>query len=319
MQTQTQQKAYPKNYRLTFCEIQDVIVAGQGPVCSLNEQEDNLLSRLALSSIEIIPENPFPLLQGRVFSSAELELFHQSRVAIRDGSDIIKHDPKFSKSDDLLVSLLNFTAINVKLYYQQAEGGNTVASTMELGTNFIMTYVRMFFILLSQMSKNTLMLWDTLPIDYYDISTEMKRESITICSNFGEEIGFGEIEPLNTPLDVLEEDRCRIAENLKKQLHRRMKGAVNVTELQTFGILVYGETVELSIMKFEDGRYKYCIFKTLVIPTTPNTYKHMEQSLSFLLGFFDQMERSINGQRLEGTTQLFEEFKPTLRPTITFI
>lgn len=59
MQTQTQQKAYPKNYRLTFCEIQDVIVAGQGPVCSLNEQEDNLLSRLALSSIEIIPEIRF--------------------------------------------------------------------------------------------------------------------------------------------------------------------------------------------------------------------------------------------------------------------
>ncbi|KAI9344106.1 hypothetical protein BD770DRAFT_295884, partial [Pilaira anomala] len=88
-------------------------------------------------------------------------------------------------------------------------------------------------------------------------------------------VGCGEIKPLNTPAKVIEEDLCRMAEFLKKKLHQRMIDAVKVSELQTFGILV------------NEKEYKYCIIKTLVLPTTPSTYTHMQETLAYLLGFFD--------------------------------
>lgn len=57
----------------------------------------------------------------------------------------------------------------------------------------------------------------------------------------GVEIGVVEIKPFNSPFEILEESRVRLAEISKKMLHKRILAAKSEKELNTFAIMIAGE------------------------------------------------------------------------------
>lgn len=59
-----------------------------------------------------------------------------------------------------------------------------------------------------------------------------------IIINKGTELGCGEIKPIGTSIALLEEDRARLAETMKRQLNVRIVRAKSIKEFQTFGFYI---------------------------------------------------------------------------------
>lgn len=102
---------------------------------------------------------------------------------------------------------------------------------------------------------NTLFLSSKLRLRWYttsDIYMDCPYASIEHCSHTmvtstaeGIEIGTGEIF-LSGYATI--DDRSRIVESLKKQLHRRLCSARNAKELQTFSIIIPGNIIKLTTL-----------------------------------------------------------------------
>lgn len=58
----------------------------------------------------------------------------------------------------------------------------------------------------------------------------------------------------------MEVDRSRVAESCKRQLHQRLLNARSEKELKTYGILINGKQIQLSILSLSfEGEYNYHI------------------------------------------------------------
>lgn len=85
-----------------------------------------------------------------------------------------------------------------------------------------------------------------------------------IYSNTGAEIGTIEITIVDAVDSLVEEDKYRIAESLKKQLHKRLLHARQEKELITFGAMFYENKFEFSIMEFtENAKYDYTVYESI--------------------------------------------------------
>lgn len=91
---------------------------------------------------------------------------------------------------------------------------------------------------------------------------KIRTDFIIVDSN-GTEIGNGEIKPINTFVQLQEEDRMRVIELAKKQLHRRMRSARSDRGLDTFGIFFNGREKELHLVKRVHGTYEVYLIDTL--------------------------------------------------------
>ncbi|KAI9006742.1 hypothetical protein CLU79DRAFT_840686 [Phycomyces nitens] len=145
-----------------------------------------------------------------------------------------------------------------------------------------------------------------------------KRPDFIICAFDGLEVGCGEIKAPNTNSNEVEEGRCRVPEHLKKQLHKRLQVALDEKELVTFGVFIFGEKIELSMMEFKEGKYEYSVIKLLKLPTMSTTFERMDESLEFLLGFFDIIKSTVVEKNDLANTSLFSKYKELLKPTISF-
>ena len=86
------------------------------------------------------------------------------------------------------------------------------------------------------------------------------RHDIIIITEDGTEIGTGELKPFNTTDQLVEVDRSRIAESCKRQLHQRLLNARSEKELKTYGILIHGKQIQLSILSLSpEGECNYPI------------------------------------------------------------
>lgn len=100
------------------------------------------------------------------------------------------------------------------------------------------------------------------------------------------EIGCGKIKFNSVDKRLLEEDRARLGETLKRQLHRRIKNAKSEKEFQTFGAFIEGPHVELykSTFSRQEG-YEFILLCKIAFPTEKSTYTFMEESLEILYSF----------------------------------
>lgn len=71
-------------------------------------------------------------------------------------------------------------------------------------------------------------------------------------------------------------------------------------------------------MEFKEGKYEYSIIKQLKLPTMHATFEHMDESLGFLLGFFDIIKNTIVEKNDPVKSSLFLKYKELLKPTISF-
>jgi hypothetical protein len=78
------------------------------------------------------------------------------------------------------------------------------------------------------------------------------KPDVTFLSEDNVEIGCCEIKPFNSDKHKVElDDRIRIAEITKKQLHRRIIMAKSRRSYYTFGMLVSGLDLELHVSTLE--------------------------------------------------------------------
>ncbi|KAI8974438.1 hypothetical protein BDB01DRAFT_881019, partial [Pilobolus umbonatus] len=99
------------------------------------------------------------------------------------------------------------------------------------------------------------------------------------------DIGMGEVKHhLVSPSEV-EIDRIRIAEMLKKMLHKRISRSKDKLEFIVFGMMIYGEKMEYYTMEYNEKNYILSLLRISVLPTLPNTFTYTSLSLETLYEF----------------------------------
>lgn len=134
--------------------------------------------------------------------------------------------------------------------------------------------------------------WDTSS-GVYDESKKKMHPDFTICTLGGFEVSCEKIKLPEAKSNDVEEDRCRVPEHLKKQLHKRLQVASEEKELVAFGFFVFGEELELSMRLFKEERYEYSVIKQLKLPTMCTTFENMDKSLEFLLVLFILLNKRV--------------------------
>ncbi|KAI8348669.1 hypothetical protein BD560DRAFT_410674 [Blakeslea trispora] len=101
------------------------------------------------------------------------------------------------------------------------------------------------------------------------------------------EVGCGEVKKSGVSQALLDQDKMRVLEVMKRQLHLRLCRAKKEYEAVTFGILVQGTTVILLKMQMdlESGVYMYHEEYPFTLPTTYHTHTQMDIALETISNF----------------------------------
>jgi hypothetical protein len=100
------------------------------------------------------------------------------------------------------------------------------------------------------------------------------------------EVGCGEIKCQGTSEKLQENDRARIAETLKRQLHQRIMKARDIKEFKTFGIFIQGFKMELYTLTFDANEgYQLYQLDTLDLPSSKETYNSLDETLELIASF----------------------------------
>lgn len=84
----------------------------------------------------------------------------------------------------------------------------------------------------------------------------------------------------------LQEDRARLGERLKKQLHYRIKEAKSRREFYVFGVFITDNIMELYRSSFsKENGYDLVLLSKIMLPTLGSTYTSVEESLEILFSF----------------------------------
>lgn len=103
-----------------------------------------------------------------------------------------------------------------------------------------------------------------------------------------QEIGCGEVKNWGVSDALLNNDRGRIVETMKRQLRSRVLKSKDQKEHVTFGIFCYGCTIKLYLMTFDNqAEISYQVYELIKsnAPSSPITYTSMEETLECLLSF----------------------------------
>lgn len=305
-------------YRLTFVELNDSSLKRSTSQYVLNKNQSTFQKRMGLSSITFRPAENIFILKRHSLSDDCYLMVRQFKRAVEESKTSIPANWGQASENfgPLLYCILTYTlnTINIDKKYENQKQHPARKSE----SNFITKYITNFLQnIIFAYHDHLFVRWDTSS-EVYDESKRKKRPDFTICSFDGFEVGCGEIKPPNTNSHNVEEDRCRVPEHLKKQLHKRLQVASEEKELVTFGIFIFGEELDLSMMEFKEGKYEHSIIKQLKLPTMHATFEHMDESLEFLLGFFDIIKSTIVEKNDPVKSSLFLKYKELLKPTISF-
>ncbi|GAA5810427.1 hypothetical protein MFLAVUS_003848 [Mucor flavus] len=101
-----------------------------------------------------------------------------------------------------------------------------------------------------------------------------------------QEVGCGEIKVNEASKKLQEEDRARLGERLKRQLHSRIRQAKSTREFFVFGVFISGPKMELYRSSFsKENGYDFVLLSNITLPTTDTTYTSLEESLEVLFSF----------------------------------
>lgn len=118
-----------------------------------------------------------------------------------------------------------------------------------------------------------------------DTSGRLTTQDFIIYSD-QQELGCGEIKVNNASTRLEEEDRARLGERMKRQLHHRIKQAKSTREFHLFGILISDNAMELYRSTFTvDKGYEMFKLKKITLPTLEPTYTSTAESLELLFTF----------------------------------
>lgn len=118
-------------------------------------------------------------------------------------------------------------------------------------------------------------------------ASKVVRTDFIILTN-DQEVGCGEIKPPGTIPQLVNEDRARTAETLKRQLHGRIMKSKDQKEFVTFGMIFNGFDIELYLMAFDvesTPPYQFYKIDSLKLPSSPVSYTSIEETIENLLSF----------------------------------
>ncbi|OAD04090.1 hypothetical protein MUCCIDRAFT_110969 [Mucor lusitanicus CBS 277.49] len=184
--------------------------------------------------------------------------------------------------------------------------------------NFIVKHVVYF--LESVMAASPVFIdWDITSNAYLhcdQLKAEKWRNNLILISQDGLELGVGEIKPEEAAAGMIEMDRIKVMETMKKQLKMRLKCARSARELQTFGIVICNNTTELSRMQMaDDGRYVYPFLKKLKLGTTEESCLEYDLTLEVFLSFIGLIEESPVREELN-LALIFNDYSKFIKPTV---
>ncbi|KAI9028825.1 hypothetical protein CLU79DRAFT_514073 [Phycomyces nitens] len=148
-------------------------------------------------------------------------------------------------------------------------------------------------------------------------SKGIRMDFIILAS--GQEIGCGEIKPMGTTPQLINEDRARTVETLKRQIHGRILKSKNQKEFMTFGLIFNGFDIELYLMVFEiEGTEHYQFYKvdTLKLPSSPETYTSVEETVENLLIFKTLIMSSLAEEADILKPYIYHDYIHLFQPTL---
>ncbi|RCI01038.1 hypothetical protein CU097_015734 [Rhizopus azygosporus] len=200
--------------------------------------------------------------------------------------------------------------------------------------DFKIKYVAPFVNAAFDVNDKIVVYWDT-PLNLYVNSNMKIQRRQTTDAKFttidGIEIGVVEIKPFNTPFEIVEEDRVRLAEISKKMLHKRILAAKSEKELNTFAIMIAGNNIEYFVHEYNpqestaasrDGinaKYTFRLLKNSILPTFPKTFSHMSILLESLLHYKKMMAKSIASTYDAEKPYLYRDNYKQFEPTVTLL
>ncbi|RCH84540.1 hypothetical protein CU098_009569, partial [Rhizopus stolonifer] len=87
----------------------------------------------------------------------------------------------------------------------------------------------------------------------------------------------------------------------------------------SFGVLIQGTKIILLKMKLDidKGLYMYYEQQPFILPTTNDTYAHMEIALEVITKFKEQMLNSLLRVEDYDYESIWNRYKPYVRPTVS--
>ncbi|KAI8997734.1 hypothetical protein BDB01DRAFT_864610 [Pilobolus umbonatus] len=112
-----------------------------------------------------------------------------------------------------------------------------------------------------------------------------------------QELGCGEIKVNGVGERLQEEDRARLGERLKNQLHHQIKAAKSREEFYVFGVFITDNIMEL---------YR-------------STYTSIEESLEILFSFKESIINTMQYPSECDRPYIYREYNNYLKPTVSLI
>ncbi|KAG2236224.1 hypothetical protein INT48_008584 [Thamnidium elegans] len=150
---------------------------------------------------------------------------------------------------------------------------------------------------------------------------KLRPDILIHAKQYGEiiEVGCSEVKNIGTSEERLKEDKIRVLEIMKRQLHVRMKHAKSVHEVVTFGILVQGMSVILlrMTMDLDKGVYFYSEQSEFILPTSYKAYSHMDTSMELFYNFKNNIMDSLARSQDAKNDNIWNIYKNHVKPTIS--
>ncbi|KAL9559722.1 hypothetical protein MBANPS3_000292 [Mucor bainieri] len=142
----------------------------------------------------------------------------------------------------------------------------------------------------------------------------------THCNDKLIEIGCGEVKKAGAAFALKVEDKMRVLEIMKRQLHIRLKNAATESEAVTFGLVVCGTSATCYSMRMDRSRGA-CVYREdakFVLPTTFETYSNMDTALEAMLRLKGRMLDSLPPAEADSSSgTIWHLYKPMIRPTVS--
>jgi hypothetical protein len=292
-------------YSLTFEELGDDSLPVPTDILHLRpEQASSFYERMTLSSICTDEETSFHV-QSQPLSASIHAMILYFNTCVEENRVYFDYDLDENTNDDrndrLMRSILDFALGSIEKAIQLA-----ASPYQNTNLNFIVKHVSGLLEDINHMSNAKFMLsWYRTP-----------DTALTFFAEGDLHVGCGLIKYIDAPGS--EECRRLLPEKLKRLLHKRLKMATHQDELVTFGMLILGKEMELSVMQLVEDKYIYQVVKRLNLPTMPDTYESMQETVECLLGFFGEISKTVRVHNPNDQT-LYSTYKPILKPTLSFI
>ncbi|KAI9273477.1 hypothetical protein EDC94DRAFT_580436 [Helicostylum pulchrum] len=161
--------------------------------------------------------------------------------------------------------------------------------------------------------------WEKPSITNQDTSGKTVTHHFLIYSNY-QELGCGEIKVNGVGERLQEEDRARLGERLKRQLHHRIKEAKSRREFYVFSVFITDNIMELYRSSFsKENGYDLVLLSKIMLPTLGSTYTSIKESLEILFSFKESIINAMQDPSECERPYIYREYYNYLKPTVSFI